>query len=168
MKAKRLTGRAASAVPSPRPALRRHPVGNVGFSLVEITIALGLVSFVAVSIIGLLPTGLTVMRNAMDQTVEAQIVRSISGQSQVANFTNLTSGGPSYFDHEGQLLSSGEGARYTVTLSRHLPVFPGSGGAPTGLSNSLVCLQIEIVQRRSSQDQGSTNLRTLYIANYGK
>lgn len=139
-----------------------------GFSLVEVTIALGLVSFVAVSVIGLLPTGLSVMRNAMDQTVEAQIVRSISGQSQVANFTNLTQGGPSYFDHEGQLLSSGEGARYTVTLSRHSPVFPGSSGAPTGLSNSLVSLQIEIVQRRGPQDKGSTNLRTLYIANYGK
>jgi len=45
---------------------------------VEITIALGLVSFIAVSVVALLPTGLSVMRNAMDQTVEEQIVRSIS------------------------------------------------------------------------------------------
>lgn len=153
------------SVPADR---QRSQKSRRGFSLIEVTIALGLVSFVAVSVIGLLPTGLSVMRNAMDQTVEAQIVRSISGQSQVANFTNLTQGGPSYFDHEGQLLSSGEGARYTVTLSRHSPVFPGSSGAPTGLSNSLVSLQIEIVQRRGPQDKGSTNLRTLYIANYGK
>ena len=147
---------------------RKTSLSGGGFSLVEVTISLGLVAFIAVSVIGLLPTGLSVMRNAMNQTVEAQIVRSIAGQSLVANYTNLTVGGPSYFDHEGQVLSSGEGAIYTVTVSRHLPVCPGSSGAPTGLSNSLTRLGIEIVHRRGPQDAGSTNLRTLYIANYGK
>ena len=45
-----------------------------GFSLVEVTIALGVVTFAAVSILGLLPTGLVVMRDAMNQTVESLLL----------------------------------------------------------------------------------------------
>ncbi len=146
-----------------KPAAGRH-----GFSLVEVTIALGLVTFIAVSVIGLLPTGLSSMRDAVNQTVEAQIVRSIAGQSVVANFANLTSGSPYYFDHEGQSMASGADAAYTVTVSQHAPVFPGSERAAAGLSESLVNLQIEIVARPSPQAAGTTTLRTLQVANYGK
>ena len=139
-----------------------------GFSLIEVSIALGVVTFAAVSILGLLPTGLVVMRDAMNQTVESQIVRSIAGQSVVANFANLTDGSPFYFDDEGQRIFAAEGSVYTVSLSNTTPVYPGSTNAGTNLSASLVNLRIEIVERRSQQAVGITNLRTLQVANYGK
>lgn len=139
-----------------------------GFSLIEVTIALGVVTFAAVSILGLLPTGLVVMRRAMNQTVESQIVRSIAGQSVVANFTNLTAGSPFYFDDEGQRIFTAEGSVYTVSLSNTIPIFPGSTNASANLSASLVNLRIEIVERRSQQALGITNVRTLQVANYGK
>lgn len=147
---------------------RKTSLSSGGFSLVEVTISLGLVAFIAVSVIGLLPTGLSAMRNAVSQTVEAQIVRSIAGQSVVANFTNLTAGSPFYFDHEGQSMASADNATYTVTVSQHAPVFPGSERAAAGLSESLVNLRIEIVGRPTPQAVGTTTVRTLQVANYGK
>jgi len=139
-----------------------------GFSLIEVTIALGVVTFAAVSILGLLPTGLLVMRDAMNQTVESQIVRSIAGQSVVANFANLTNGSPFYFNDEGQRILTAEGSVYTVSLSNTTPIYPGSTNAGANLSASLVNLRIQIVERRSQQAVGITNLRTLQVANYGK
>lgn len=139
-----------------------------GFSLVEVTIALGVVTFAAVSILGLLPTGLVVMRDAMNQTVESQIVRSIAGQSVVANFANLTAGSPFYFDNEGQRILKAEDSVYTVSLSSTPPIYPGSTNAGGNLSASLVNLRMEIVDRRSQQAAGITTLRTIQVANYGK
>jgi uncharacterized protein (TIGR02598 family) len=130
-----------------------------GFSLVEVTLALGLVGFAVIAVLGLLPTGLTTMRQSMDQTVEAQIVQSIASQSVIANFTNLT--GVSYFDDEGQPTRSSDGARYTVTVTTNAPGFPGDANT-VRINESLTTLDIEIISR------GETNRHTLKVANSGK
>jgi len=154
---------AASAGYRPKAPARRR-----GFSLVETTLALGLVTFASVSILALLPTGLNVMRAAMDQTVEAQIVRSIAGQAVVAPFDQLTAQSPFYFNDEGMEVDVGEEVVYTVTLSRHDPRFPGSQAATAGLDESLAKLRIEIVEQRGDATSGRTNIHALHVANYGK
>jgi uncharacterized protein (TIGR02598 family) len=132
---------------------------DAGFSLVEVTLALGLVGFAVIAVLGLLPTGLTTLRQSMDDTVEAQIVQAIAAQSVIANFTNLTN--VSYFDDEGQPTKSLASARYTVTVTTNAPVFPG-GANTMQITNSLTTLDIMIVSR------GETNRHTLKVANSGK
>jgi uncharacterized protein (TIGR02598 family) len=61
-----------------------------GFSLVEVTIALGIVAFAFVPLMGLLPVGLTSFRSAIDQTVLSQIVQQIGNESQQSDFDAVT------------------------------------------------------------------------------
>jgi hypothetical protein len=49
-----------------------------GVSLVEVTIALGIVGFAAVTVMALVPVGLKSLRNSIDQTVVSQIGQQIS------------------------------------------------------------------------------------------
>lgn len=136
-----------------------------GFSLVEVTMALGLVSFAVVTIMGLLPTGLSVLRQAMNQTIEAQIVRTVGAASVIAPFTNLS--GKTYFDDEGLPLTSSANACYTVSVTTTNPVFPGSVNAGV-LTNSLTALKIQIVASPNPAAPGKTNFYSLQVANAGK
>lgn len=144
------------------PGVRNSAAG--GFSLVEVVLALGLVSFAVIAIMGLLPTGLAALRQAMNQTVEAQIVKTISAQSVNTPFTDL--GSISYFDEEG-LPTAAANARYTVNVTTQPPVFPSSEAAGS-LTNSLTALKIQIVAKPGPAANGETNFYTLQVANAGK
>ncbi len=72
------------------------------FSLVEVTLALGIVAVSLLSLIGLLPAGLGVLRESMDQTLHAQIVQRISSGLVSSEFVGLR-GETLAFDQDGQL-----------------------------------------------------------------
>ena len=63
-----------------------------GFSLVEVVIALGVVAFAIIAILGVIPIGLKTSHSAQDQTRSAQITQdilaSIASQAQT-NFPNV-------------------------------------------------------------------------------
>ncbi len=98
-----------------------------GFSLVEVAMALGVVSFVMVTLVGLLPGGLTSFKKAMANTIESQIVQSLTNDLLLNNFSNLVAYAPTgakatptyYYDSEGVQFPSQTGAIYkaTITLS---------------------------------------------------
>jgi uncharacterized protein (TIGR02598 family) len=136
-----------------------------GFSLVEVTIALGVLSFAAVAIIGILPVGLTSMRQSMNQTVEAQIVRSIAAQAVTTSFTNLAR--TAYYDTDGQPLDGAGGAYYTATITTAPSSYPGSQQSST-ITNSLVSLTIQLVAQQNSAAVGTTNTYAIQVANAGK
>ncbi len=96
------------------------------FSLVEVTLALGIISVSLLSLIGLLPAGLGVLRESMDQTVHAQIVQRIAAGVATSEFSSLT-GQTLTFDQEGQLLggTADAGARYTAKIEASKPSLPG-------------------------------------------
>lgn len=146
---------------SPQKILTR----SAAFSLVEVILALGLVTFAVTVIVGLLPVGLTSINQSMNQTIEAQILRSISSQSVVADFRSLATSGL-YFDREGQPTTMAN-AYYDVRVTTNAPVYPGSTEA-AGLRESIVTLKIEMIARPSSTAAGSTNKYTLHVANSGK
>jgi len=67
---------------------------RVGFSMVEIAIALGIIAFALVAIIGILPFGLTVQRESREETIingDAQYFMEAlrSGQRSQADLTNF-------------------------------------------------------------------------------
>ncbi|PTX94042.1 hypothetical protein DB345_21010 [Spartobacteria bacterium LR76] len=96
------------------------------FSLVEVTLALGIVSVSLLSLIGLLPAGLGALRESMDQTVHAQILQRIAAGVSTSEFASLT-GQTLTFDQEGQLLAgaSDASARYTAKVQESTPSLPG-------------------------------------------
>jgi uncharacterized protein (TIGR02598 family) len=60
-----------------------------GFTLVEVTLAIGIISFAFVAMFGMLPVGLNVSRQAMDTTIEAQIVQQMKTQALQTDFSRL-------------------------------------------------------------------------------
>ena len=56
---------------------RLNPAGNPAFSLVEVVVALGIVSFAIVAVMGMLPIALKTSRESMTETDAALIARRI-------------------------------------------------------------------------------------------
>jgi type II secretory pathway pseudopilin PulG len=58
--------------------MRRSLHGTAGFSLVEVTLALGVAALCLLVLLGLLPIGLKTQKSSIQQTTATQIVSSIS------------------------------------------------------------------------------------------
>ncbi|MDQ3621918.1 MAG: Verru_Chthon cassette protein B [Verrucomicrobiota bacterium] len=67
--------------------LRATPLA---FSLVEVVLAVGIVAFAFVGILGLLPTGLNVFRTALNTSVTSQIAQKVINDSMQTDFDILT------------------------------------------------------------------------------
>ena len=66
--------------------------------------AIGIVSFAFVSVLGLIPTGLTTFRRALDVSIGSQIAQRVINEAQQTDFSVLVSGSssnPRYFDDQG-------------------------------------------------------------------
>lgn len=72
---------------SRRPCL--HPTRRKGFSLVEVVLAIGVVAFAFVAILGLLPAGLGISRQAMEASVGSQIAQRVIHDAQQSDFSEL-------------------------------------------------------------------------------
>ena len=82
-----------------RPGLR-----TAAFSLIEVTIALGIFAFAMIPVIGLAASGMKTLRNSMDDSVQIDIVRKTVGEAMRVPFANLSAAFDKqifYFDDEG-------------------------------------------------------------------
>jgi uncharacterized protein (TIGR02598 family) len=89
---------------------------NCAFSLVEVTLALGIAAFCLIAVFGLMPVGLQTNRNATSQTAATNIIAAVvadlratpknSSTSSQFNITFGTNPPPIYFDGQGQAASS--------------------------------------------------------------
>ena len=84
----------------PLPASARPP----GFSLVEVTLALGIAAFALIAIFGLMPVGMRANQSASEQTIASQIasviiadLRTANGSSTPLYGINTATGGTLYF-----------------------------------------------------------------------
>ena len=98
--------------PSPPPRIRSD---RDGFSLVEIALAVGIVAFAFVGLMGLLPVGLAHFRTAIDASVGSQIFQRVVTDLEQMEFDTLLALGdtapeskgdffvlkPRYFDDQG-------------------------------------------------------------------
>lgn len=104
----------------PRPALSRKS-DESAFSLVEITLAIGIIAFAFVALFGLLPTGLSVFRQSIDAANEMWIMQDLNTMIQVTDWSKDTKTGKSkveslafdkggliyFYDEEGRLTDTG-------------------------------------------------------------
>lgn len=116
---------------TPLCSTNNRPHFQRAFSLVEVVLALGVVSFAMVSILGLIPVGLSTYRNAMNLSVEAGIAQRLVADVQRADFQNLGSADFT-FDDQGIEVTADK-AIFTAHVDTPQPVSAGNiiqSGAP--------------------------------------
>ena len=123
---------------------------TTGFSLIEVTLALGVSSFAMLAIFGLLPVGLNSSQTAAQQTVATNLATAIvTDMKQVPSASAITAsstlkavsskygidvsgtGSTFYADGSGALANSGTAARYKVSVKLAQPA-SGSKQASNG------------------------------------
>jgi uncharacterized protein (TIGR02598 family) len=135
---------------------------EAGFTLIEVLLSLGIVSFAFMALCGVLPVGLQAYREAMDATCRANIVRVISAELAQAPYDSIDArGGTDRFFSDQGLEVAGEGdARFRVRYENIL----GSTSLFGAANSSLKPVTIDI-----SSVQGGRSLSrvTLFIADNG-
>jgi len=111
-----------------------------GFSLIELTIALGIVGFALVAILGLVPVGMKAFQDAMRLNVEAEIVQTISRELENTPWKSTGMVGfpvgatppglsaylndfPIYFDDEGREIGAGSSPPIPSAADPRRPMF---------------------------------------------
>ena len=127
---------------------------NRGFSLIEVTLALGVAGFCLVTIMGLIPLGLNSNQNSLEQTMAASLASQVYSDLRVAAKTSnatsprfnipIASGTTMQFTSDGQVVAAGASqpanpARFKVNISFANPPAPqGSGSTlPPGQSTQV-------------------------------
>ena len=87
----------------------RLPAQASGFSLIEVVLAVGVAAFALVTIMGLLPAGLSTFKNSMNTAVGSQIAQRVFNDLQVADFTYIQNTNR-YFDEQGNDLNNNSNA----------------------------------------------------------
>jgi len=112
-------------IQSPQKRIARH-----AFSLVEVAIALGILSFGLLSIVGLLSVGLTSSRQNIDRSVEVQImdfVRAQVKEAQTSGSLAVLKGKTFAFDSWGLYAGDPQPSSiYSATLDVPDKPLPGS------------------------------------------
>lgn len=152
------------------PLVENVPAGNRAFSLIEVTLAIGIVSFAMLALVSAMPVGLSTMRRAMDHTVESQIIRQIDASASSTQYGQLSptfAARTFYYDNDGSALSEAESgqARYWATITLAPPSYPGSAAA-TDLTNSLCTMHIALMTGASGH-AFSTNYYNVHVPNSG-
>ena len=89
------------------------------FSLIEVVLAIGIVSFAFVGMFALLPAGMTIFRQAIDNSIGSQIVQRIVNEAQQTDFPVLTAAPVTtrYFDDQGNEVTAANNSLYTAEVS---------------------------------------------------
>jgi len=100
------------------------------FSLIEVTIAMGIISFAVTTLVALLPGGLQAVRDSATETSLSAIVRQVRSELNQASFTDVTTQLPSqtwYFNEAGlRLVDTNTADRFfVVTFSTANPTLAG-------------------------------------------
>lgn len=92
--------------------------GKSGFSLIEVLLAIGLVTFSMLVIFSLMPAGLATLQEANRQIVETEIYNTLGAELASTPFDNLTNYQttrfPAYFDNEGNETDASGDPVFTV------------------------------------------------------
>lgn len=136
------------------PLLPSRPVPSSArvraFSLIEVTLAVGLVSVAILAMGALMPVGLNTIKDATDNSIRAQIFSEVSSTLQSTPYNQLVDyvGDHSdlpralYFDRTGRDATASS-ASFAVLLSAPSMSYPG---APSDISKSAQTVGIEIAR----------------------
>jgi len=117
------------------------------FSLVEVTLSIGIVAFGLIAILGLLPSGLQSFRGSIGRTVAAQVAQAIISETKQADFTSLTNGITySNYTQEGILAKTATDTIFTAEISvTNQSSVPGTG-TTRFINRSLALVKVRVVE----------------------
>lgn len=154
-------------------------ISRRAFSLVEVVLALGVVSFAVLTLLALIPNGMGNFQKAQTNNVETQIVQQVNNELQNAPYSTLfdTNGAAlsaiteyrNSYDMEGELVTNAASENpvlYTVTLNSYLFTNISSSGVPSSLTNSTGQALAQTVQINVNC-HNQTNTFTTLIVNKG-
>ncbi len=100
---------------------------QAGFSLIEVTIALGVVAFALLTVLGLLPIGLSILSGAATQTGAANIAKEMSSEVQQIPLSEITTLPQKvyYYDRSGTQVTTSQGAYFSANFAINDPSLPG-------------------------------------------
>lgn len=130
--------------------------GRGGFSLIEIAIALGVISAGMIPLLGLMSVGFSTMKESQSQMQSSIIAQEIIGDAQTAAFDSLETR-QYYMDLEGREVAPGDAAFIVdVTVEK---------GPTSGIVRSQNAARIEVAV--SGPAVGGTNVYSSIAANLG-
>ncbi len=138
----------------------------LGFSLIEITVALGIISFAAITLLGLIPLGLQATRDSQERMASAELSRAAVGITQQTSLSALTEGTEesAYYDRELIEVGSGDDWFYQVDYRiDNSATLPASGQVGDADSNRV--LTITITTKRGAEAGQVT--RAYWLADLG-
>jgi uncharacterized protein (TIGR02598 family) len=121
-----------------------------GFSIIELALALGIISFAFVGLLGLLPAGMNTFRQSIDTAVSFQISQRIIGEALDSDFNTFISKAPEirYFDYDANELPDEKGAIYSVHV-RVQPAVTVPGAA--SVNSHLAGITVQIARNPSGK-----------------
>ena len=134
-----------------------------GFSLIEVTIAIGIVGFAVLALVGTLGVGSRTLGSAVSYSMQAQITQNVIGSLKLSDFTMLTNNSPNgwngaklYFDERGVSTTNSAMAIYTANIT-----VSNSVNGNTNLARAI----LSIVKNNNTND---TYTVATFIANNGQ
>lgn len=136
---------------------RRYLRDRSGFSLIEVVVALGVVAFAIVAILGLVPTGLQTSRNSQNDSRAAQIAQAV--------FASLASQAPRQFSNISLPLDDNSPVSFDLSQSETKSFYADNDGKLVGTVAS-AAYEITAATNKSPTgfDQGYANQVTLTVA----
>jgi uncharacterized protein (TIGR02598 family) len=116
---------------------------EAAFTLVEVVLSLGIFSFALLSVLGLMATGLSTVKNSSTNQAITNVNRELRATLQATPFTNLVIGTPAtyYFTASGYITTaSGTAANapfYTAVMAPAAPTYPAGGTSANAFSVSV-------------------------------
>lgn len=120
---------------------RPHSFGSSGFSLVEVTLAVAIAALGFITLLGLLPTGINMAKEASRMSTGSRIIQRLNGELQSMDWDDINWKGYSplrYFNSEGSEISTTSADADALTrdlayvASIQLPTEPLDVVLPTG------------------------------------
>jgi len=126
-----------------------------GFSLIEVTVAIGIASFAVLSLIALMSAGSTTVKDAINKSAYAQITSQIASTTILTRFSKIDTfvsdngtNNPMRFTRAGAMTEDDKDTFYTASLAFTPTRAPDYPGALTSLAGSARAVVIEVATVR--------------------
>jgi uncharacterized protein (TIGR02598 family) len=146
-----------------------HNREQLGFSLVEITLALGIGAFCLLAVFGLMPVGVQTNRTATSQTAAANVMAAVIADLRATPKANNTSTQfgitfgtnplPLYFDGSGRFtMSLGANSRYQLNVTWNVANSTGACSA------ALPCADLKVTWPAAATTANATGSAEMFAA----
>ncbi len=110
----------------------------------EVILSIGIIAFAFVAILGLLPAGLGVFRQAVDNTLGSQIVQRLVNEAQQTDFPTLIASPATlrYFDDQGNEVQAIKDSIYTAQVTVIAPTTLPNTSTPATQSLATVTVKL--------------------------